>query len=258
MSEKVLKISPKDVSASRPRRYPKSEEFLSYVELWGGKAASKKGGGRPEPPRDPREAARQEAEAILRQAHAEAARVEEEARERGYAKGEEEGRAAGEQEYRQRIEQLDALLKELQTDREHLLHRYEQEILTLVTAMVERLVHHEVSVNPLVIKACLKEAMNFVVQNSLVRVHLHPDDLQRVKEATLVDPTFFSQAGQVQLVEDPLISQGGCRLSGGFGEVDATLETRRERLLSAVEQAFLAALAAGGDRGEENPPAESS
>ncbi|HSR37135.1 MAG TPA: FliH/SctL family protein, partial [Desulfurivibrionaceae bacterium] len=116
----------------------------------------------------------------------------------------------------------------------------------------DRLVHHEISVNPLVIQACLQQAMTFVVENSLVKVHLHSDDLHRIKEISLENPALFEGKNRVQLVEDPAIGQGGCLLKTSFGEIDATIEGGKAKLYEAVEQAFLAALAA--DAGEGGSP----
>jgi flagellar assembly protein FliH len=109
--------------------------------------------------------------------------------------------------------------------------------------MVDRLVNHEVSVNPRVIQACFREAMEFVVENSVVQVHLHSEDFHRIKEASLENPTMIAGKSRVELVDDPNISQGGCLLKTDFGEIDATLESCREKLYEAFDRAFLAALA---------------
>ena len=240
---------------------PKSDEFLSLTDFWkrgGASSGSPKGAAAkaslPEA-RDERELARQQAEEIVRQAQAEAARIEQEAYDRGVAKGEAEGRAAGKEEYEAKVHQFALFLDTLQNQRAEVLGRYEREMLTLITTMVDRLVQHEVSVNPLVIQACLQQAMTFVVENSLVKVHLNSEDLHRIKEISLENPALFEGKNRVQLVEDPVISQGGCLLKTGFGEIDATLESCKAKLYEAVEQAFLAALAADAAGGGGNPSA---
>jgi len=239
---------------------PKSDEFLSLTDFWkgGGGAPSvstKDSGARSSQPeiRDERELARRQAEEMVRQAQAEADRIEQEARDKGFAAGEAEGRAAGKEEYEAQVRQLAAFIDTLQNQRQELLDRYEREIMTLITTMVDRLVQHEVSVNPLVIQACLKQAMAFVVENSLVKVHLHSDDLHRIKEISLENPALFEGKNRVQLVEDPAISQGGCLLKTSFGEVDATLEGGKAKLYEAVEHALLAALAADAEADGSQP-----
>ena len=108
---------------------------------------------------------------------------------------------------------------------------------------MDRLVNHEVSVNHLVIEKCLHKALHYVVAKSSVIVHLHPDDFQRIKDASLDDPNFLQGADNIELMEDLTISQGGCLLETDFGTIDARLENCKEQLNQAIEQSFLAALA---------------
>jgi flagellar assembly protein FliH len=176
-------------------------------------------------------------------AREEAAKVMQDAYDQGFAEGEAAGRAQGKGEYEDRIAKLSSLLSTLDVQRAEVLHQHEEDLLQLIKTMVDRLVNHEVSVNPLVIKASLQKAMDFVVENSMVQVHLHGDDFNRIKKLSLEDPALLEGKNRVQLVEDPNISAGGCLLKTDFGEIDATLAQSREKLFALVDQAFMAALA---------------
>jgi len=203
------------------------------------------------PPLNAREAARREAEEIVSKAKEQAADIEREAYEKGLAKGEQEGLAAGEKKYAEEITKAKDLLQALQNQVETVHRQHEQDLLVLIKAMVDRLVNHEVSINPMVIQACLKKTMEFVVDNSIVKVHLHTDDFNRLKEAGLANPALFEGKSKVQLIEDPTVSLGGCLVSTDFGEIDATLEGCRDKLYEAVDQAFIAALADGSSEGPQ-------
>ncbi|MDZ7641957.1 MAG: FliH/SctL family protein [Desulfurivibrio sp.] len=276
-----------ELAAVREQAEPRAEEFLSFVDFWqrsAGQAASKAAAGQDhatgqdgsagqdnaagaeaaagdarqmgEP--DPRETARREAAEIIEQAQSEAAQLKETARQEGRAEGERQGRKEGKKEYAQRLAKLDQVLKTLDGQRGAIIERYRQELLTLVTTLSDRLVHHEVSTNPAVIERCFRDAMAYVVENSLVKVHLNPDDFHRLKEAGLADPTLFGGKNRIQLLEDPAIAAGGCLLKSDFGEVDATLDSARDKLYQAVDQAFQAALgqvdAAAEEPVEVSPP----
>ncbi|MCK5339564.1 MAG: hypothetical protein KAJ60_00755 [Desulfobulbaceae bacterium] len=182
-------------------------------------------------------------EEVLTQARDEALKIKEDAYKEGLENGRQEGEAAGRKQFEEAIARVDNLLKEMQGQRAELNKKYEEDILPFVKVMVERLVNHEVSVNPLVIQSCLRKALEFVVENSVVKVHLHADDFNRVKEAGLEDPTLLEGKSRVQLIEDPVIAQGGCYLESDFGDVDATVDGFKESLFEAVDKAFLAALA---------------
>ena len=108
--------------------------------------------------------------------------------------------------------------------------------------MVDRLVHQEVSTNSRVIQACLKRALSFVVEKSVAKVHLHPDDFIRIREASLANPTLLEGKNRIELIEDATISEGGCFLETDFGDIDATLEYGREKLFDAVEKVFRTSL----------------
>ena len=192
------------------------------------------------------EAIRRETEELVAKANAEKERIEQEAYQKGFARGEEEGRVAGQKEFDEKISQALQLISSLTQKRDQVGKQYEEDLLVLVKTMVDRLVSHEVSVNPLVIQACLHKALQYVVEDSTVMVHLHGDDFQRIKEMSLQDPTLLEGTNRVELIEDPAISQGGCRLQTDFGEIDATLENCKEKLFDTVDRAFLAALAEEG------------
>lgn len=173
------------------------------------------------------EQARQEAESIRKQAH-----------EQGYAQGEQEGRQAGQEKYDQAAHRLEAVLAVLDRDIGERNERHEEELLLLIKAMVDRLTRHETSVNGKVIQACLREALQFVAENARVKVHLHTDDFERLREASLEEPSLLEGKNHLELVEDPTVAAGGCLLETDFGEVDATLETSRQKLYDAVDSIF--------------------
>ncbi len=241
---RVIKPQKQHSVQNAPRH--ETEEFLSFEDFWQGKGAglAEAPGAEAPLPRDPREIAGEEAAEILHLAREQAEKIRKAAHEQGYAEGEAAGKAAGQEQYREMIASLDLFLQGLQEQRAKVLGQHEEDLLALIKAMVERLVHHEVSVNPLVIQACLKNAMEFVVENSTVRIHLNGEDFNRLKEASLENPRLIEGKNRIQLVEDPAISPGGCLLKTDFGEIDATLEKCRDKLYAAVDKAFLAALAA--------------
>ena len=244
---KVIKLQQNPAVQSGPSL--ETEEFLSFEDFWQAKPGSAEAKLR-ERPRSPQEIAMAEAGEILRQAGEQAENLREEAYADGLARGEAAGKAAGAAQYALQLQELAALLAALDGERAALLRQHEESMLALITTMVDRLVHHEVSVNPLVIQACLKKAMESVVENSTVQIHLHGDDFARLKKASLENSRLIEGKNRIQLVEDPNLGVGGCFLKTDFGEIDATLENCKARLYAAVDQAFLAAMTADTTEGE--------
>ncbi|MDA8166101.1 MAG: FliH/SctL family protein, partial [Desulfobacteraceae bacterium] len=85
---------------------------------------------------------------------------------------------------------------------------------------------------------CLREALQYVAENSRIKVHLHADDFERLREASLEDPSLLEGKNRLQLVEDPAVAAGGCFLETDFGEVDATLDRCREKLYAELDRIF--------------------
>lgn len=240
---KVIKLQQDRAVPTQAGPRLETEEFLSFEDFWQAKPGSAEA-KRFARHRSPQEVAMEEAAEMIRQAGAQAEKLREQAYAEGLAKGEAAGKAAVLAQDEQQRQELAALLTALNGEREALLLQHEESMLSLITTMVDRLVYHEVSVNPQVIQACLKKAMEFVVENSTVEIHLHGDDFARLKKASLENSRLIEGKNRIQLVEDPNIAVGGCFLKTDFGEIDATLENSKARLYAAIEQAFFAAMAA--------------
>ena len=230
------------------------EDFVSYESLMGDEVEDVEEGP------DLLDIARQElaqskaeAQRLVSEAESRVEQLEKEAYDKGFQKGEAEGRKVGEEALAEKISHASQVIEAVKAERQRICLRYEKDILALVLAMVEQLVNHEVSVNHRVIEKCLHKALGFVVDNSQVVARLHPEDFLRIKDEVMENPLFLDNAERVELMEDPAISQGGCLLETTFGEIDATLENCKEKLLKAVEQSFLAALSETDSQTDEEP-----
>jgi flagellar assembly protein FliH len=180
---------------------------------------------------------------MIAEAQSQVAQIEKKAYDKGVSAGKEAALAEERKKHQQILLQFSQLAAGFEEDRKRLHANYEADIVSLVKLMVDRVLYHEVTVNPLVIETCLKTALSYVVQNSKVKINLNKDDLARIQQAALEKPELLEGVSQVELSEDPAISQGGCYLETGFGEIDATLETRRDKIYKALDVIFMKALA---------------
>ena len=189
--------------------------------------------------------AHKESEDMLAKARSKVAEIEKEAYDKGFAAGHEEALKCGREETRGRVVKIEELLQVISKERRQLYEKYQNDLLSIMRMMLERVLFHEVSVNPNIIKACLQTTLGYVVENSSVVVHLNGKDLNRLQEAGLDDPELLAGVKQLEFTEDPTVSEGGCLLETGFGEVDATLESRRDKLSKAIEATFMQAIEKG-------------
>jgi flagellar assembly protein FliH len=167
-------------------------------------------------------------EAVQKQAYDEAYA---EGHAQGYKAGQEEGLNAAKQQTQARIELLDNTLNKLAAPLEELDDRVDHELVILVQALVKQMVRREIKSDPGQVMAVIREAIESLpVASRQLQLHLHPEDAMLVHE--------FYKTGDQDLawdiVEDPLISRGGCKVITAVTQVDATLETRLTQLFAQV------------------------
>src|SRR5690606_40029444 len=110
----------------------------------------------------------------------------------------------------------------------------EQALAQLAMSLAQQVIYHELTVQPEEILAVVREAVALLpLSGRPVSVRLHPDDARFMRESW----SGSEEETSWSLVEDPSISRGGCRVSSGNSQIDATLEHR----LTALVEEFLGA-----------------
>ena len=150
-----------------------------------------------------------------------------EAFEQGLAEGREAGRAAA----RAEVESLDGLLQSLAQPFATLDEAVERELLALALALARQIVRRELKTDPTQIIGIIRDAIAALpVASREVRVKLHPEDAAVVR-ATLA-PTERERAWTI--VEDPVMTRGGCEVITSTSRIDARLESRIGAILSEL------------------------
>ena len=192
--------------------------------------------------------ARQGAERILAEAQREGAEFKrlahaeglEEGRREGLTRGAEEGRAAGKQqaleEHRAQLTEVVKGLAEAMTDldaaRADLEAAALEEVVELAIAVARRVTKRQGLLDPAVLTENLREAMKLVVSAGDVKVAIHPDQRAALDAALPALRLDFPRLGHVELVDDPKVEPGGCRVYAGGGQIDATLDQQLDRVVA--------------------------
>jgi flagellar assembly protein FliH len=168
--------------------------------------------------------------------------VERRAYEEAFAKGREAGlaagRAAGKAEYDQAVAkanaqaaQLEKVLNSLARPLEDIDEQVETELVNLALTVARQLVRRELRIDPSQVIAIVREAVGLLPASARdVRVHLHPEDAAVVRER------LAAPAGERAwtIVEDPVTTRGGCRVTTDTALIDARLETRMQAVINEV------------------------
>ena len=165
--------------------------------------------------------------------------LEQQARDEGRAAGLAEGRAAAQQELCERMAQLDAVYEAAARPLQAFDEQVAQELARLAMVVAGRVVARELQLAPeLVVRAVREAADALPAATRELRVHLHPQDLALLRELGAAERHW-------QLLADPALARGDCRLESEHSRLDARVETR----LAAVVDAVLGE-AVGPDEGE--------
>jgi flagellar assembly protein FliH len=154
-----------------------------------------------------------------------------EAHKEAFEQGLAEGREAGRAEVHAQVERLAGMFYDLAKPFEQLDAEVERELLSLAMALARQIVRRELKADPTQIIGIIREAIAALpVAAREVRVHLHPEDALVVKQH--LAPTENERAWQI--IEDPVMARGGCRISSATSRIDARLETRLGSILSEL------------------------
>ena len=168
--------------------------------------------------------AQDEIELMLRQARMKAAEIEKEAYEKGFSEGERAGRETGEKMVEAVLKQYTQTLEELKGLRRSLLTGSEREVVRLSLEVAKKVVKREVCVDEELILALVKVALSRLADQSIMTVRVNPKDCQSILHFRESPGHRDSWHDGIKLVEDPLITRGGCLIETDSGVIDARVE----------------------------------
>lgn len=166
---------------------------------------------------------------------------------KGYQQGYKEGREQGKQEgktealamVREQVDYLQRAMTMLTEPLAQLDEQVEQELVTLAMTVAKQLVRRELKTDPGQIVAVVRDALSLLpVSQRQATLIMHPEDAELVQSALHLDEISVPW----KIVEEPLMTRGGCRIETEVSRIDATVEKR----LAAVIAAAL-----GDERGSE-------
>jgi flagellar assembly protein FliH len=164
--------------------------------------------------------------------------VQQQAYDEGFAKGHQDGAEKGFNDARTVIEarlaQLDKILSYLAEPLEALDESVVLQTAELAMIVAQHLVQREMKQDPAQVIGVVREALKALpVSARDVKIYLHPDDTTLVKDAFSVKEDEESNLSW-KIIEDPLLSTGGCKLISENSSIDATIEKRIKRIITVV------------------------
>ncbi len=160
-------------------------------------------------------------EAIHKQAHQE-----------GFEQGHKEGLAAAQKEITAQLQRLKQILNALAEPLQAADDQVEQELIALAMAVARQIIRREIEQDPEQIIVVVREAMAELPSSARnIRIHLHPDDAALVRETLSTEE---DDTAPWKIVEDMVLTRGGCRVESDTSRIDASLEKRLNAILTEL------------------------
>lgn len=153
----------------------------------------------------------------------------------GYSKGLEEGRDRGFNEGRseldQRVMEFRELVNLLDEPLKELDQQIEEELVELSFGIAKQLIRRELKTEAGQVVSVVRDAIQALPAYSRnIKVSMHPEDAELLRSSLQMDN---ADPGW-NLVENPLLTRGGCQVETETSRIDASLENRIGQVIAAV------------------------
>lgn len=153
----------------------------------------------------------------------------------GLQQGLEEGRKKGYDEnlhlLRKQAAELVSLLESFAEPFKELDEKVEQELVKLAIGIADQIIRREIKTDPGQVIAAVRAAVSILpLSAQKIALHLHPEDAELVRSTLALDD--MSPAWEI--VEEPLITRGGCKVITETSQVDASVENRTAAVIANV------------------------
>ena len=127
------------------------------------------------------------------------------------------------------IEVLSEPLKELDTD---IVEQLSQLSMSVAKQVVRRELHTEQGE----IVGIVREAMSALPASTRkITLHIHPDDSDLIRATfSLGQQDEHDEELRWKVIEDPMVTRGGCKISSENSRIDATVEARLNRIINSL------------------------
>jgi len=173
-----------------------------------------------------------EIEAMQKQAYDEAfAQGKKDGYSQGFKEGSSQGYEENVQELQKKATKFFCLLESLSQPFKALDAEVEKELVKLAMAIATQIIRREIKLDPGQVIAAVREAIKVLpLSSQKISLHLHPEDAELVRSALSLDE--MSPAWKI--VEDPLITRGGCKVDTEVSHIDATVENRLAAVIATL------------------------
>ncbi len=110
------------------------------------------------------------------------------------------------------------------------LAHWERTAIHVAAAIAERVIRRELERTPEITLALVREALELAAGSGDLQLRLHPDDFESLGQHAGRLAGELARLGKVDVLADPTITRGGCRVDTRFGTIDQQIEAQLARI----------------------------
>ena len=161
--------------------------------------------------------------------------IQKQAYEEGFRRGESKAYNEKKQELTSNINSLRSIIELLTEPLKDIDAEIVEQLADLSMVVAKQVIRRELHTEQGEIVGIVREAMTALPASTRkIILNIHPDDSELIRNAFSLGQDDDSDELRWKLVEDPMITRGGCILSSKNSRIDATVEARLNRVISTL------------------------
>lgn len=153
----------------------------------------------------------------------------------GYELGEKKAYEEKKQELTDNNNALSSIIELLTEPLKEIDDEIVKQLADLSMVVAKQVVRRELHTEQGEIVGIVREAMTALPASTRkIILNIHPDDSDLIRNAFSLGQDDDSDELRWKLVEDPMISRGGCKITSENSRIDATVESRLNRVISTL------------------------
>ena len=145
----------------------------------------------------------------------------EEARNTGFREGEAAGLVRAEQASRPIFDKLAAAIGDVSSLRKRLRQETEKDLVLLALAIAKRILHREISVDPMAVQGLIRAALEKVQSRDITEIRIYPGHEEAIRRCLAAE-----HSTGIEVICDPSLHPGDIIVSTKRGDLQASVDTQ--------------------------------
>lgn len=167
-------------------------------------------------------------------------KIQKQAHEEGFQQGRLDGFSVGKVDIEKQINALKQIVQLFQAPLAKLDEQVVKQLVDMAILIAAQVIRRELRIDPGQVVAVVRECVKALpVSATQVKLFLHPEDAGFVRSAFSIDDHIQTW----KVIDDPVMTRGGCRVETQYSKIDATVENQLNRVIANL---------LGGERGNDD------